>query len=216
MEVPVCVKTRHPFSRGRWRNLRRRWICRWARVQSSFRCKSDRTPSSAQSLFYPSSSLFCKVGNVYERLPTGQVVTAVDVRSLSLYPSVSAKSSYEVCQLLFLIVIVVYLIAEMVKFFRYKSYLFQIWNWLELVLLVVSVVAVMLSLFKAKETSLDERRIQSNPYKGSSSDTIARLLAIETVWLLIAIFLTTLKLLQLIRFNPHICHWNARNFKEII
>ena len=118
----------------------------------------------------------------------------------------SAKSSYEVCQLLFLIVIVVYLIAEMVNFFRYKSYLFQIWNWLELVLLVVSVVAVMLSLFKAKETSLDVRRIQSNPYKGSSSDTIARLLAIETFWLLIAIFLTTLKLLQLIRFNPHICH----------
>ena len=90
----------------------------------------------------------------------------------------SAKSSYEVCQLLFLIVIVVYLIAEMVKFFRYKSYLFQIWNRLELVLLVVSVVAVMSSLFKAKETSLDVRRIQSNPYKGSSSDTIARLLAI--------------------------------------
>ena len=57
--------------------------------------------------------------------------------------------------------IVVYLIAEMVKFFRYKSYLFQIWNWLELVLLVVSVVTVMLSLFKAKETSLDVRRIQS-------------------------------------------------------
>ena len=127
-------------------------------------------------------------------------------RSLSLYPSVSAKSSYEVCQLLFLIVIVVYLITEMIKFFRYKSYLFKIWNWLELVLLVVSVVAVMLSLFKAKETSLDVRRIQSNPYKGSSSDTIARLLAIETVWLLIAIFLRTLKLLQLIQFNPHICH----------
>ena len=127
-------------------------------------------------------------------------------RSLSLYPSVSAKSSYEVCQLLFLIVIVVYLIPEMVKFFRYKSYLFQIWNGLELVLLVVSVVAVMSSLFKAKETSLDVRRIQSNPYKGSSSDTIARLLAIETVWLLIAIFLTTLKLPQPIRFNPHICH----------
>lgn len=81
----------------------------------------------------------------------------------------SAKSSYEVCQLLFLIVIVVYLITEMIKFFRYKSYLFQIWNWLELVHLVVSVVAVMLSLFKAKETSLDVRRIQSNPYKGSSS-----------------------------------------------
>ena len=141
-----------------------------------------------------------------KQLPTGQVVTAVDVRSLSLYPSVSAKSSYEVCQLLFLIVMVVYLIPEMVKFFRYKSYLFQIWNWLELVLLVVSVVAVMLSLFKAKETSLDVRRIQSNPYKGSSSDTIAHLLAIEIVWLLIAIFLTTLKLPQLIRFNPHICH----------
>lgn len=71
----------------------------------------------------------------------------------------SAKSSYEVCQLLFLIVIMVYLIAEMIKFFRYKSYLFQIWNWLEFVLLVVSVVAVVLSLFKAKETRLYVRSV---------------------------------------------------------
>ena len=55
------------------------------------------------------------VGNVYEKLPAGQVVTAVDVRSLSLYPSASAESFYEVCQLLFLMVIVVYLIAEMVN-----------------------------------------------------------------------------------------------------
>ena len=53
----------------------------------------------------------------------------------------------------------VYLIAEMVKFFRYKSYLFQIWNWLEFVLLVVSVVAVVLSLFKAKETKLYVRSV---------------------------------------------------------
>ena len=98
----------------------------------------------------------------------------------------------------------VYLIAEMVKFFRYKSYLLKILNWLELVLLVVSVVAVVLSLFKAKETSLYVKRKQSNPYKGSSSETIARLLAIETVWLLI--FLRTVKLLHLIRFNPHIYH----------
>ena len=52
--------------------------------------------------------------------------------------------------------------------FRYKSYLFQIWNLLEL------------------------------------ADTIASLLAIETVWLSMAIFVRTIKLLQLIRFNPHI------------
>ena len=159
------------------------------------------------TLFDPSSSLFCNVRNVYERLATGQVLTAVDARVLSLYPStdVNFHLFYEVCQLLFLIVIVAFFIVEMIKFFRQKRYLFQVWNWIQLVLLVVSLVAVVMSLLKEKHTSLYVKDIKRNPYETFSSDSIARLLDIETFWLSMAIFILTLKLLKLIRFNHHIC-----------
>ena len=159
------------------------------------------------TLFDPSSSLFCNVRNVYERLPTGQVLTKAEFRALSLYPSANSNFQlfYEVCQLLFLIVIVVCFISEMVKFFRQKRYLFQIWNWVQLILLVVSLVAVVMSFLKIKHTSLYVKNIQSNPYQTFSSDSIVRLLDMETFWLSMAIFIITLKLLRLIRFNRHVC-----------
>ena len=159
------------------------------------------------TLFDPSSSLFCNVRNIYERLATGQVVTKVDVRVLSLYPSMDGnmQSFYEVCQLLFLIAIVVFFIVEIVKYFRQKKYLFQVWNWIQLILLTVSFVAVVMSFLKGKHTSLYVQDIQTNPYDTFSSDSIARLLDMETFWLSMAIFIITLKLLRLIRFNPHIC-----------
>lgn len=159
------------------------------------------------TLFDPSSSLFCNVRNVYERLATGQVVTAVDVRALSLYPlqDVNFQSFYEVCQLLFLVVIIVFSIGEIVKFFRQKVYLRQVWNWVQLILLVVSFVAMVVSILKGKHTHLYVKKIQTNPYETFSSDSIVRLLDWETFWLSAAIFVVTLKLLRLIRFNPHIC-----------
>ena len=173
------------------------------------------------TLFDSLSSLFCNVRSVYERLATGQVVTAVDVRVLSLYPStnVNFQSFYEVCQLLFLIAIVTFVIVELVKFFRQKRYLFQVWNWIQIILLVVSLVAVVMSLLKEKHTSLYVKDIQANPYETFSSDSIARLLDMETFWLSMAIFIITLKLLRIIRFNPHICQMQGtlkRSAKPIL
>ena len=160
------------------------------------------------TLFDPSTSLFCKVRKVYERLPTGQAVTAVDVRTLSLYPSpnVNFQSFYEVCQLLFLIIIVVFFIAETIKCFRQKRYFRQLWNWVEVILLVVSLAAVVTSFLKGKYTSLYVKQIQSNPYDTFSADFITRLFDLETFFLSAAIFIITLKLLRLIRFNPQVCH----------
>lgn len=159
------------------------------------------------TLFDPASSLFCDVRHAFERLPTGGTLTAVDVRALTLYPSTNAhfQSFYEVCQLLFLVVIVIWFIAEMVKYFRQKHYFRQVWNWIELILIMCSFVAVVMSLIKEKYTSLYVKDIQANPYGTFSSDYIVRWLDQETLWLSLAIFTITLKLLRLIRFNHHIC-----------
>jgi len=159
------------------------------------------------TLFDPSTSLFCSVRQIYELLSTGKAVTAVDVRALTLYPSTDAhfQSFYEVCQLLFLVAIVVCFIIEVVKFFRQKQYFRQMWNLVELILLVVSLLAVVMSFLKGKYTSLYVKSVKSNPYETFSSDYIVRWLDRETLWMSLAIFIITLKLLRLIRFNHHIC-----------
>lgn len=159
------------------------------------------------TLFDLSSLLFCNVRNVFERLTTGQAVTSVDVRVLPLYPSSNSNFQlfYEMCQLLFLVVIVVFFIAEISKFLRRKRYLHQIWNCMELLLLVASFAAVALSFQKGKQTSLYVKKVKSNPYDTFSCDRIMVLLDLETAMLSVAIFIITLKLLRLIRFNQHIC-----------
>ena len=159
------------------------------------------------TLFDPSTSLFCSVRQTYEKLPTGEAVTAVDVRALTLYPSPDThlQSFYEVCELLFLLVIVVCFIVEAVKFFRQKKYFQQMWNVVELILLVVSLLAVVMSFLKGKYTSLYVKNVKSNPYGTFSSDNVVRWLDWETLWFALAIFIITLKLLRLIRFNHHIC-----------
>ena len=159
------------------------------------------------TLFDPSTSLFCSVRQIYERLPTGKAVTAVDVKALTLYPSTDThlQSFYEVCELLFLVAIVICFIVEAVKFFRQKKYFRQMWNVVELILLVVSLLAVVMSFLKGKYTSLYVKHIKSNPYSTFSSDNIVRWLDRETLWFSLAISIITLKLLRLIRFNHHIC-----------
>lgn len=159
------------------------------------------------TLINPSTSLFSIARYTYERLPTGKVVPESDVTTLLLYPSPNAnfQSIYEVCQLLFLIVIVICSIAEVVKFIRVKSYHRQKWNWVELLLLLTSVVAVAMSFLKGKYTALYVKKVQENPYETFSPDYIVRWSDQETVWLAATIFILTLKLLRLVRFNHHIC-----------
>jgi len=159
------------------------------------------------TLFDPSTSLFCGVRQAYERLPTGQAVTDVDVRALTLFPSPDPhlQSFYEVCELLFLLAVVVCFIVEAVKFFRQKKYFRQMWNVVELILLVVSLLAVVMSFLKGKYTSLYVKSVKSNPYGTFSSDNVVLWLDRETLWFSLAIFIITLKLLRLIRFNHHIC-----------
>ena len=159
------------------------------------------------TLFDPTTSLFCSVRQIYEQLPTGQAVTAVDIRALTLYPSTNfhLQSFYEVCELSFLLAIVICFIVEAVKFFRQKKYFHQMWNVMELILLMVSLVAVVMSFLKSKYTSLYVESVKSNPYGTFSSDNVVRWLDRETLWFSLAIFIITLKLLRLIRFNHHIC-----------
>ena len=159
------------------------------------------------TLFDPTTSLFCSVRQIYEQLPTGQAVTAVDIRALTLYPSTNfhLQSFYEVCELSFLLAIVICFIVEAVKFFRQKKYFHQMWNVMELILLMVSLVAVVMSFLKSKYTSLYVKSVKSNPYSTFSSDKVVRWLDRETLWFSLAIFIITLKLLRLIRFNHHIC-----------
>ena len=158
------------------------------------------------TLFNPSTWLFCDVRNAFEVLPSGKAVTLANVRAISLYPSPNHRlqSFYEACQLFLLVVIVVFFIFEMVKWIRQRKYFRHFWNWVELLVILISITAIAVSFLKAKYTTECVKRIQKNPYESFSFDVIIKLLDLETLLLSLAMFLITLKVLRIIRFNPHI------------
>jgi len=75
----------------------------------------------------------------------------------------------------------------------------------KLILHVVSLLAVVMSFLKGKYTSLYVKSVKSNPYGTFSSDNVVRWFDRETLWFALAIFIITIRLLRLIRFNHHIC-----------
>lgn len=160
------------------------------------------------SVHEPSSRLFNFAKYLYERLPTGGVITTVDVQTLALYPpsDESFNTFYEVCHLLFVVCIIILLSLELRELKRQKrAYFTQIWNWVHILQILTSISAGVMVLLKAKQTSSYVRRVQQNPYDNYSPDRIARLSEYENYLLALVIFIVTIRLLKLVKFNPHIC-----------
>ncbi|KAJ7384754.1 hypothetical protein OS493_020345 [Desmophyllum pertusum] len=160
------------------------------------------------SVHEPSSRLFNFAKYLYERLPTGGVITTVDVHTLALYPpsNESFNTFYEVCHLLFVVCIIILLSLELRELKRQKrAYFTQIWNWVHILQILTSISAGVMVLLKAKQTSSYVRRVQQNPYDNYSPDRIARLSEYENYLLALVIFIVTIRLLKLVKFNAHIC-----------
>ena len=160
------------------------------------------------TVFNPSSSLFSVAKCLYERFPTGGVAFSRSVKTLTLYKSSSNnfQKFYEVCQLLFMVIILIFVVNEVSKIYRQrKKYFTGFWNWMELVQIVTAVCAVVMFFLKAKYTSLFVKTVRNNPFETSSADYIVLWSTVEIYVLSFLIFIVTMKFLRLIRFNRHVC-----------
>lgn len=160
------------------------------------------------TIFNPSSSLFSVAKCLYERFPTGGVVFSKSVRTLTLYSASNNnyQTFHEVCQLLFMVLILFLIINEMSKIYRErKKYFTKFWNWMELIQILTAICSVVMYFLKAKYTSWFIRKVRNNPFETSSADYIVLWSAVEIYVLSFLIFIVTIKFLRLIRFNRHVC-----------
>ena len=160
------------------------------------------------SIFEPSSSLFSAIKLLFERSPTGGSHATVTIKTLSLYasPDPSSRSLFQICQLLLMIILIVFLFAEIGKLRQEKcSYFKSLWNWLELLQIFSTICSLVFFFLKESRTSQLVKSIQENPFKNSTTDDIEFLSDIETYLLAFVIFVVTIKFLRLIKFNRHVC-----------
>ena len=89
------------------------------------------------------------------------------------------------------------------------AYLKHFWNWLELIEIVSAASSVVMFVQKEKYTSEFVRKVRSNPFETSSADYLVLWSDLEVALLSFVIFIVTIKLLRIIRFNRHICQMMA-------
>ena len=160
------------------------------------------------TFFEPSTSFYSFMRYLYERFPTGGIITSSAVKTVAVYlphGSNSYRSFYQVCQMLLMLVILGFAIVEITKAFRGgRTYFKRFWSWIDIVLIFFAASGIGIMLYKEKCTRDYVRNVRANPFDNWSADQIMFWSEIEDYLLSVVMFVVTVKSLRLIRFNPHI------------
>lgn len=160
------------------------------------------------TFFEPSTSLFSILNYLYERYPTGGIITSSKIKTMTVYlpqGSNSYQLFYQACQVVLTLVIVIFAIMEIAEVLRGACVYFKrFWSWVEITLISFASAAVVIMLDKDKYTRKYVKNVRTNPFENWSVDQIARWSEIEDYLLACVMFIITVKSLRLIRFNPHI------------
>jgi len=158
------------------------------------------------SAFNPSVNVLAIAMYFYEVGASGHTATFKRIDVLSLpFTQTAAKQLYMICVLLFIIFVLWYLGREGYKLckrgFRYfKSF----WNWIELCQLFFSVLAIIMYVVPSEKVSSAIMKLQQNVYGHVSFQEALVWREVENVVLDSLVFVISVKLLRLIRFNKHV------------
>ena len=142
----------------------------------------------------------------FEILPTGYGHPFPKIDTLLLTSTETGfYEFYLICQFLFIMMAFVFFIIEMYKLYRATwTYLRDVWNWVEILRIFLSVLVVVFYIIKSKLMLQLAAIVKENPFATVSFGEAVTWSHAETTALAIAAFLTTLKLLHIIRFNQHV------------
>ena len=173
------------------------------------------------TFFNPPTNILSVSTYFYERLPTGGGKPFTRTRTITLFAEeTEVYQLYLLFQLLFIIVVFVYVARECYRLFRQRrAYFKSPWNWLELAQILSAVLAVLLHLFKVAETTATIRELQKNIYANVSFDAAILWSEAENGVLALTVFIISLKLLRLVRFNRQVGVFSATlylGFKRLL
>ena len=158
-------------------------------------------------LFNGNTDLLSVVNVLFEKIPTGGILLLFKVSTIPLYTADTNPGYmfYRLCHLVFLFFVLAYLVVECWEVCRNRrDYFRNIWKLLEWFIILICIAITVLYIVKALYTSDTIQEIHTNPYNDFSFDYITTASETEDALFGLLMFLTTVKLLKLLRFNPHI------------
>lgn len=159
------------------------------------------------TIYQPASSLYSNIKFLFEKFPSGGTNTMSQVKTLTIYSPKDPdfRGLYETCHLLFMLMILVCVATEIGKIYQHGcKYFKNPWSWLEVILLASSFASLAMFFLKESYTSDFITKVRENPFQSWSMDNIVLWSDLEVTLLAFVVFLVTMKLLRIIRFNPHI------------
>ena len=158
------------------------------------------------AVFNANTNLLSIATYFYEVIATGAAYTTRRVDTLELYSTESgALMFYLICQFLFMAMVLYYLIVMLVHLYRQRLGFFKsVWNMVDLLMIIFSVLSVVFYMIRSKNVLKSIKAIQANPYEILHFHEALDWANWENAAIAVAIFMVTVKLLNLIRFNPYV------------
>ena len=160
------------------------------------------------AVFNVNTNLISVATYFYEALATGAAYTTRRIETLELYSTESgALMFFLIGQFLFMAMVLFYLVVMLVHLYRQRVGFFKsVWNIVDFFLIIFSVASVAFYMIRAKSVLNTIKSIQANPYEVMHFHAALDWLNLENASIAVAVFLVTVKLLNLIRFNPHVIY----------
>ena len=158
------------------------------------------------AVFNANTNLLSIATYFYEVIATGAAYTTRRVDTLELYSTESgALMFYLICQFLFMAMVLYYLIVMLVHLYRQRLGFFKsVWNVVDFLMIIFSVLSVLFYMIRSKNVLKSIKAIQANPYEILHFHEALDWANWENAAIAVAIFMVTVKLLNLIRFNPYV------------
>ena len=144
----------------------------------------------------------------YAAIYTGAAYTTRRIETLELYSTESgALMFFLIGQFLFMAMVLFYFIVMLVHLYQQRLGFFKsVWNMVDFFMIIFSVASVAFYMIRAKSVLNTIKSIQANPYEIVHFHTALDWLNLENASIAVAVFMVTVKLLNLIRFNPHVIY----------
>ena len=158
------------------------------------------------TVFNINTNLISIASFFYEVLSTGAAYTTKKIDTLELYSTESgAQEFYLICQFLFMAMTLSYFVMLLINLYRQRRAFFKsAWNLVDFLQIVSAIASVTFYMLKAKSILIKVNAIQDNPYAIVNFHTSLSWAELENMSIAVAIFMATLKFLNLLRFNPQI------------
>ena len=156
--------------------------------------------------FNPSTNFIVVATYFYEIQSSSLSAPLEKINIISVYSKETGSHQfYLVCILLFIIFVLLYVGRICYRCYRLRLRFFKsFWNWMEIFQVLVSVLAVVMNIVRSAKAVSTVTKLKENVYANASFQEVIAWTKAENGVLGILVFIVTLKLLRLIRFNTHV------------